>query len=169
IKTLIEIYQQIQAQNLDYNFIVVGEGTAKIIAMQEMPNAIFLGKKSHDELAILYASADAFVFPSVSETYGNVVVEALASGLPCVIADGGGSASLIQHGKNGFKCQPENAAGYVYYLKKILSDVSLKKNLINEGLSYVGQLDWNRLSGCYFDDIELLIDKTQEVDLAWAN
>ncbi|WP_367209730.1 glycosyltransferase family 4 protein [Sphingobacterium sp. R2] len=169
IKMLIEIYQQIQAQNLDYNFIVVGEGIAKIIAMQEMPNAIFLGKKSHDELAILYASADAFVFPSVSETYGNVVVEALASGLPCVIADGGGSASLIQHGKNGFKCQPENAAGYVYYLKKILSDVSLKKNLINEGLSYVGQLDWNRLSGCYFNDIELLIDKTQEVDLAWAN
>lgn len=169
IKMLIEIYQHIQAQNLDYNFIVVGEGIAKIIAMQEMPNAIFLGKKSHDELAILYASADAFVFPSVSETYGNVVVEALASGLPCVIADGGGSASLIQHGKNGFKCQPENAAGYVYYLKKILSDVSLKKNLINEGLSYVGQLDWNRLSGCYFNDIELLIDKTQEVDLAWAN
>ncbi|WP_294347113.1 glycosyltransferase family 1 protein [uncultured Sphingobacterium sp.] len=169
IKTLIEIYQQIQAQNLDYNFIVVGEGTAKIIAMQEMPNAIFLGKKSHDELAILYASADAFVFPSVSETYGNVVVEALASGLPCVIADGGGSASLIQHGKNGFKCQPENAAGYVYYLKKILSDASLKKNLITEGLSYVGQLDWNRLSGCYFNDIELLVDKTQEVDLAWAN
>lgn len=169
IKTLIEIYQQIQAQNLDYNFIVVGEGTAKIIAMQEMTNAIFLGKKSHDELAILYASADAFVFPSVSETYGNVVVEALASGLPCVIADGGGSASLIQHGKNGFKCQPENAAGYVYYLKKILSDASLKKNLITEGLSYVGQLDWNSLSGCYFNDIELLIDKTQEVDLAWAN
>jgi len=169
IKTLIEIYQQIHAQNLDYNFIVVGEGTAKIIAMQEMPKAIFLGKKSHDELAILYASADAFVFPSVSETYGNVVVEALASGLPCVIANGGGSASLIQHGKNGFKCQPENAAGYVYYLKKILSDASLKKNLVIEGLSYVGQLDWNRLAGRYFNDIELLIDKTQEVDLAWAN
>ncbi|MGE8429234.1 MAG: glycosyltransferase, partial [Sphingobacterium sp.] len=168
-KTLIEIYQQIQAQNLDYNFIVVGEGTAKIIAMQEMPKAIFLGKKSHDELAILYASADAFVFPSVSETYGNVVVEALASGLPCVIADGGGSASLIQHGKNGFKCQPENAAGYVYYLKKVLSDAGLKRNLVTEGLSYVGQLDWNRLSGRYFNDIELLIDKTQEVDLAWAN
>ncbi|WP_333862423.1 glycosyltransferase family 4 protein [Sphingobacterium sp.] len=169
IKTLIEIYQQIQAQNLDYNFIVVGEGTAKITAMQEMPKAIFLGKKNHEELAILYASADAFVFPSVSETYGNVVVEALASGLPCVIANGGGSASLIQHGKNGFKCQPENAAGYVYYLKKILSDTSLKKNLVAAGLSYVGQLDWNRLSQSYFDDIDRLIDKTQETDLAWAN
>jgi len=169
IKTLIEIYQHIQAQNLDYNFIVVGEGTARTTAMQEMPKAIFLGKKNHEELAILYASADAFVFPSVSETYGNVVVEALASGLPCVIADGGGSASLIQHGKNGFKCQPENAAGYVYFLKKILSDTKLKKNLVAEGLSYVGQLDWNRLSQQYFDDIELLTDKTQETDLAWAN
>lgn len=169
IETLIEIYQHIQAQNLDYNFIVVGEGTAKTTAKQEMPKAIFLGKKNHEELAILYASADAFVFPSVSETYGNVVVEALASGLPCVIADGGGSASLIQHGKNGFKCQPENAAGYVYYLKKILSDNSLRKNLINAGLDYAGQLDWNRLSQSYFNDVEQLTDKTQETDLAWAN
>lgn len=169
IKTLIEIYQHIYAQKLGYNFIVVGEGTAKATAMQEMPNAIFLGKKTHQELAILYASADVFVFPSVSETYGNVVVEALASGLPCVIADGGGSASLIEQGVNGFKCQPENAAGYVYYLKKILSDTTLKRKLVTAGLSYVGQLDWTGLSQQYFDDIQLLADKTQDAELAWAN
>lgn len=169
IKTLIEIYQHIYAQKLGYNFIVVGEGTAKATAMQEMPNAIFLGKKTHQELAILYASADVFVFPSVSETYGNVVVEALASGLPCVIADGGGSASLIEQGVNGFKCHPENAAGYVYYLKKILSDTTLKRKLVAAGLSYVGQLDWTGLSQQYFDDIQLLADKTQDADLAWAN
>ncbi|WP_293879307.1 MULTISPECIES: glycosyltransferase family 4 protein [unclassified Sphingobacterium] len=169
IKTLIEIYQQIQTQNLDYNFIVVGEGTAKTIAMQQMPQAIFLGKKNHEELAVLYASADAFVFPSVSETYGNVVVEALASGLPCVIADGGGSASLIQHGKNGFKCHSENPTAYVHYLKKILSDARLTKNLVTEGLLYVESLDWNSLSARYFKDIELMAEKTHTIDLAWAN
>ncbi len=169
IKTLIEIYQQIQTQNLDYNFIVVGEGTAKTIAMQEMPRAIFLGKKNHEELAVLYASADAFVFPSVSETYGNVVVEALASGLPCVIADGGGSASLIQHGKNGFKCPSENPTAYVHYLKKILSDARLTKNLVTKGLLYVEPLDWNSLSARYFKDIELMAEKTHTIDLAWAN
>src|SRR5690606_27317651 len=73
IRTLIEIYQEIQRQGLGYNVVVVGEGTAKGTAMQEMPDATFLGKKTQQELAVLDASADAFVFPSVSETYGNVV------------------------------------------------------------------------------------------------
>ncbi|MDM1292991.1 glycosyltransferase family 1 protein [Sphingobacterium sp. N143] len=169
IKTLIEIYQAIQIQQLDYNFIVVGEGTAKATAMQEMPKAIFLGKKPHQELARLYASADAFIFPSVSETYGNVVIEAMASGLPSIIANGGGSASLIQHGVNGFKCQPDNAAEYVYYLKQVLSDSKLKRNLVTAGLAYAGQLDWTALTQQYFDDIELLANKTPDTALAWAN
>lgn len=169
IRTLIEIYQEIQRQGLGYNFVVVGEGTAKGTAMQEMPDAIFLGKKTHQELAVLYASADAFVFPSVSETYGNVVIEAMASGLPAVIADGGGSASLIQHGSNGFKCQPDNASGYVYYLHKILSDSRLKQHLITAGLAYAGQLDWTGLALQYFKDIDMLAEKTQDTALAWAN
>lgn len=169
IKTLIEIYQEIKRQNLAYNFIIVGEGTAKITAMQEMPDALFLGKKNHQELAVLYASSDAFVFPSVSETYGNVVIEALASGLPAVIANGGGSASLIEHGVNGFKCQADSASAYVYYLKQLLSDSILRKNIIDAGLSYAGKLDWTRLSQHYFNDLELLADKTQDSALAWAN
>lgn len=60
-----------------------------------MPGAYFTGKIDHESLAELYASSDVFLFPSVSETYGNVVAEAMASGLPCVIADGGGSRDLI--------------------------------------------------------------------------
>src|SRR5690606_31267974 len=86
IKTLIEIYHTLEEFGGGYNLIIAGEGTAKSIAMQEMPKAHFLGKQNHEQLSKLYASADAFVFTSTSETYGNVVVEAMASGLPCVIA-----------------------------------------------------------------------------------
>src|SRR5690606_12276175 len=122
IQTLIHIYQHLAEENKDYNFIIAGDGPAKIVAESQMPNAIFLGKLAHGELAKLYASSDVFVFPSTSETYGNVVIEAMATGLPCVIANGGGSANLIQHYQTGFKCEPNNAQEYVYFIHKIISN-----------------------------------------------
>lgn len=169
IKTLIEIYQTIERSGLAYNLIIAGEGTAKSIAMQEMPKAHFLGKKDHEQLSKLYASADAFVFTSTSETYGNVVIEAMASGLPCVIANGGGSASLITHGISGFKCNPYSPQEYVYFLEKIVTDTPLREKLKQEGLKYVSQLDWDRLSNQYFLDLQQICVKGKKSGLAWAN
>ena len=54
------------------------------------------------ELATAYASADVFVFPSTTDTFGNVILEALASGLPCVVSDQGGPKDLILYGQTGF-------------------------------------------------------------------
>jgi len=62
--------------------IVVGDGPQLAELRQAFPDAVFLGKKHGDELAALYRSADAFVFPSKTDTFGNVVIEALASGVP---------------------------------------------------------------------------------------
>lgn len=164
IQTLIEIYKQLEAEGHNYNLIVAGDGTAKEEAMQLMPRAIFLGKLDHTELSRLYASADAFVFTSTSETYGNVVIEAMASGLPSVIANGGGSSSLIEHGQNGYKCSPNNAKEYVYFLNKILSDDKLKQQLRNAGLDYIQTLDWGALANTYFEDIHELAEE-QPMDL----
>ncbi|MDR2282476.1 MAG: glycosyltransferase family 1 protein [Sphingobacterium sp.] len=169
IKTLIAIYHRLAQEGLDYNLIIVGEGTAQAVAMQEMPNAYFLGKKNHEQLSRLYASADAFVFTSTSETYGNVVVEAMASGLPCVIADGGGSASLVQHGISGFKCSPQNPLEYVHFLRSVIEDGSLRSKFKKEGLQFVSRLDWNRLSQQYFLDIQQLALQKHRSGLAWAN
>ncbi|MEM9822873.1 MAG: glycosyltransferase family 1 protein, partial [Bacteroidota bacterium] len=85
LETLIRIYREAAAQQLDYNFIIVGDGVAKAALEEAMPKAHFLGHIEHQELAQLYASADVFLFPSDTESYGNVVIEAMASGLPCVI------------------------------------------------------------------------------------
>ena len=159
IQTLIEIYKQLEAEGLEYNLIVAGDGTAKDEAMQLMPKAIFLGKLDHAELSRLYASADAFVFTSTSETYGNVVIEAMASGLPCVIANGGGSASLVEHGHTGFKCMPNNAKEYVYFLHKILSDEKLNQQIRAAGMDYIKQLDWSALADTYFEDVYELAEE----------
>ena len=159
IQTLIEIYKQLEVEGLEYNLIVAGDGTAKEEAMQLMPKAIFLGKLDHAELSRLYASADAFVFTSTSETYGNVVIEAMASGLPCVIANGGGSASLVEHGHTGFKCMPNNANEYVYFLHKILSDDKLNEQIRAAGMDYIKQLDWSALADTYFEDVYELAEE----------
>jgi glycosyltransferase involved in cell wall biosynthesis len=122
----------------------------------------------HDELSKLYASSDVFVFTSTSETYGNVVIEAMASGLPCVIANGGGSASLVDHGRTGYKCVPNNALEYVYFIHKILSDANIREDFREAGLAYVRKLDWAKLAETYFDDIQELAASPIN-SLAWAS
>ncbi len=158
IQTLIEIYGQLSFEGNPFNLLIAGDGTAKDEAMYKMPKAFFLGKLDHEELSTLYASADVFLFTSTSETYGNVIIEAMASGLPCVIANAGGSADLVEHQVTGFKCVPNNAKEYLYYVKKILSNPTLKQSLQEEALQFTQQLDWNKLADRYFEDVNHLAE-----------
>ncbi|GGH29658.1 glycosyltransferase family 1 protein [Sphingobacterium alkalisoli] len=167
IQTLIDIYTYMESQNMDYNFIVAGDGTAKKEAMAQMPNALFLGKLNHEELSKVYASSDVFLFTSVSETYGNVVIEAMASGLPCVIANGGGSGDLINHGQNGFKCTPNCPKEYAYFIQRLMEQPIIYKDIQLAGFNYVQQLDWDNLAHRYFSDMHLLANLPQ-AQLAWV-
>ena len=71
-------------------------------AERALPQAIFTGFLNGEDLAAAYASSDLFVFPSDSESFGNVTLEAMASGLPCVCADATGSRSLVVFGQTGY-------------------------------------------------------------------
>ncbi|GHE33337.1 glycosyltransferase family 4 protein [Sphingobacterium griseoflavum] len=167
IQTLIEIYQHLQRNGLAHNLIIAGDGAAKEEMQRHMPEAYFLGKLEHRELAILYASCDAFVFTSTSETYGNVVIEAMASGLPCVIADGGGSADLIRHRHNGYKCIPKAPEDYLIHLSLLLRDPELHQVISNAALAQVRALDWEHLVQRYFEDVKLLANATTR-SLVWT-
>ncbi len=156
LKTLVKIYQKIEDEGSQYNLIIAGDGMASEDLKKMMPNAFFLGKLSHDELAKVYASADVFVFTSISESYGNVVAEAMASGLPCVIANGGGSASFIDHGFNGFLCDPENEVDYLNHIKSVLRNENLRNQFIQKGLEKTKELKWSYLTATYFADLESL-------------
>jgi glycosyltransferase involved in cell wall biosynthesis len=156
LETLFSIYDELQLRNFPVNFLIAGDGTARKDCEERMPKAIFTGKVDHQRLSVLYASADVFLFPSVTETYGNVVLEAMSSGLPCVIADGGGSKDFIEQGLNGFKCSPNDAIDYVDKIELILSDLHLRDQFINEGLACSQQLSWDKLARQYFADIRLL-------------
>ncbi len=162
LKTLIKIYQHAKEQNHNYNFIIAGDGVAKESLMQLMPDAHFLGHIHHEELAVIYASCDVFLFTSISETYGNVVAEAMASGLPCVIANGGGSAHFIEQGVNGFLCTPENSSEYIEKITVLMENESLSSAFRDKGLHFASTLQWGHLTETYFNDLEQLYFSSKE-------
>lgn len=159
IETLIKTYELAQQRGTAAVFVVVGDGTAKEDCQRRMPKAVFLGNLDHQTLATIYASADVFLFPSISESYGNVVLEAMASGLPCVIADGGGSRDFVEEGINGFRCAPNNPEAYLDKITLLLNDKNLHNKISLAGQQYSRQFNWEELANRYFDDVATLAQK----------
>jgi glycosyltransferase involved in cell wall biosynthesis len=93
--------------------VVVGDGPARERLAAAHPAARFVGAKRGAELAACYASADAFLFPSLSDTFGNVVMEALASGLPVVAFDCAAAAEHVVDGRSGRLVAPGDEAGFI--------------------------------------------------------
>jgi glycosyltransferase involved in cell wall biosynthesis len=86
--------------------IVIGDGPQRAALEQDLPEAVFCGSQRGEALASHYASGDVFLFPSMTETFGNVVLEALASGLGVVAYDQAAAAQHIRHGYNGVLAMP---------------------------------------------------------------
>lgn len=86
----------------DYRFLIVGEGSERSWLQQNLPNADLPGVLQGEALATAYASLDAFVFPSETDTFGNVILEAMASGVPAVVSARGGPKYLVEEGATGF-------------------------------------------------------------------
>ncbi|ROL78918.1 glycosyltransferase family 1 protein [Pseudomonas vranovensis] len=93
--------------------IVVGDGPQRSLLEQRLPGAIFCGARRGESLAEHYASGDIFVFPSLTETFGNVVLEALASGLGVVAYDQAAAAQHIRHGHSGALAMPGDEAAFI--------------------------------------------------------
>ncbi|MEN9886505.1 MAG: hypothetical protein RL758_1083, partial [Pseudomonadota bacterium] len=101
LRLLVQAYEAMLAVNPRCRLVVVGDGPEREAFQQRCPQAICVGSQTGDSLADHYASADAFLFPSLTETYGNVTPEAMASGLAVLAFDYAAAAELIQHGYNG--------------------------------------------------------------------
>ncbi|MDN5305740.1 MAG: hypothetical protein PWQ53_399 [Bacteroidota bacterium] len=159
LETLFRIYDETEAQHLDVNFVIAGTGVAETEARKKMKNAVFLGQLDQETLSKVYATSDVFVFPSVSETFGNVVVEAMACGCVPVIARGGGSRNLVRDGETGFLCDPYDAASYVQKIKVLLNNTFVRESMQSNGVKFASTLSWDALVNEYFADLETLARK----------
>jgi phosphatidylinositol alpha 1,6-mannosyltransferase len=97
------------ADNPNLQLVIVGDGPHRKKLEKQLPTALFLGFKSGEELAEIYASFDLFIHPGPRETFCQAVQEALASGTPCVVPKTGGPADLISHGRTGYVIDTSNS------------------------------------------------------------
>jgi len=109
--------------------VIVGDGPDRDTVERQLPHAIFAGFLRDEALAAAYASSDIFVFPSDSESFGNVTLEAMASGLPTVCADATGSRSLVLPGQTGFLVPAGDADGFARQLTILAQDETLRRRM----------------------------------------
>jgi glycosyltransferase involved in cell wall biosynthesis len=150
IKTLVGIYKKLESERPDIKMILTGDGPQRRYMEKTMPRAIFTGKLLGNELSRIYASSDLFVFPSITETFGNVVLEALSSGLPCVVAAQGGPMGIVKNGVTGFHARPKDPDDFVSKILMILDKDTLFKKMKNEAVSYARSQNWDTLCGQMF-------------------
>jgi glycosyltransferase involved in cell wall biosynthesis len=110
-----------------------------------MPNAIFTGILYGKELARLYASCDVFVFPSSTETFGNVVLEAMASGTPVVVSSKGGQVGYVKDEFSGLVAKEKDPVDFTNKIKLLLSDNSLYNELQTNALQHAKSQSWDTL------------------------
>jgi glycosyltransferase involved in cell wall biosynthesis len=101
LETLMAAYDEARRRTPRAKLVLVGEGPLRRELHARFPDAIFAGRKSGADLARHYASGDIFLFPSLTETYGNVTLEAMASGLAVVAFDYAAAAEMIEQGSSG--------------------------------------------------------------------
>ncbi len=129
----LDVYSQtirkLQTDGMSVRALIVGDGPEREALQRELPHAVFTGHLSGPGLVTAFASSDTFLFPSVTETFGNVTLEAMASGLPVVCADAAGSRSLVEDGVTGFLCPPHDMARFVSAVGRLAADESLRAEM----------------------------------------
>lgn len=122
--------------------VLVGDGPLRAQLQAELPEALFCGVQRGEALAAHYASGDLFLFPSLSETFGNVVLEALASGLAVVAFDQAAAAQHIRHGHNGALATPGDEAAFIESARWLLEDPESLRRVRLNARQHAGKQGW---------------------------
>ncbi|MDB6149889.1 MAG: rfaG [Chthoniobacter sp.] len=120
----------------------VGDGPFLKELRQLAPEAVFTGYLAGLELARAFASADVFLFPSTTDTFGNVILEALASGVPCVVSDQGGPKDLIVEGVTGYITRSLDVEDFTAKVAQIVNDPARRQAMSIEAHRAVQGRDW---------------------------
>ena len=109
--------------------VIVGDGPERQALETTLPEALFLGFLTGDDLPDAYANADLFVFPSDTETFGSVTLEAMASGLPTLCADATGSRSLVEPGVTGFLEPADSGEAFFERARQLIEHRDLRGSM----------------------------------------
>jgi glycosyltransferase involved in cell wall biosynthesis len=136
-------YRRLLKAKAPVQMAFVGEGPYLKELQAQLPEAWFTGALSGVELATAYASGDIFLFPSTTDTYGNVVVEAHASGLPTVVSDTGGPKELVTEGVNGYITRSLDTDDFLHAIERLLAAPDLRQTMATAAYQGVQNRAWS--------------------------
>jgi len=155
LKMFADVLLTLQKDHENLKAVVVGNGPAGDEFKTLLPSAIMTGFLKGEELARSYASSDIFFFPSDTETFGSVTLEAMASGLPCVVADAAGSKSLVENAVNGYRADAEDYETFLNRTDELIKNRDLRKEMGDKSFDKAKEYSWENINGkllsCYKD------------------
>ncbi|MDP1688095.1 glycosyltransferase family 1 protein [Hydrogenophaga sp.] len=142
----LQAHAAMQAHHADVKLVFVGDGPLRESLQQRCPQAVFAGMRRHEELAGYYASADLFVFPSLTETFGNVTIEALASGLPVLAFDTAAAGDWVQSHVNGWLVPAGHEEAFVRVAVDLAKSPAMLALAREQARARVAHLDWQQIA-----------------------
>lgn len=142
---LLRAFAQMRTLNPDLKLVMVGDGPIRASLQQQHPDCIFAGMRTGEDLAAHYASADIFLFPSMTETYGNVTVEAMASGLAVVAYRYAAAAEHIEHEMNGLVAEYGNEVEFIQQACRLANEPEHVARLRAQSFVTMLKLDWKNI------------------------
>ena len=146
----LDIFAQVAAElrrrGVAHRVLVIGDGPARDWFAAQAPEAAFAGFQTGDDLGRAVASMDVLFNPSVTETFGNVTAEALASGVPVVAARATGAVDLIRDGETGFLVPSRDVSAYADALGRLAADPALRRRMGEAGHADAAGYRWNRVN-----------------------
>jgi glycosyltransferase involved in cell wall biosynthesis len=136
-------FEALRARRPEARMLWVGDGPARETLARRYPHHLFAGMRTGEDLAAHYASADLFLFGSLTETFGNVLIEALASGLPVVSYAQAAAAELLVSERNGLLADPGDEEAFIAQSLRAGLDDALRARMAGHARSSVEQLGWD--------------------------
>lgn len=146
LSLLLDAWQDLAPHRGSAKLALVGRGPLEEeIRRREIPGVHVAGLMHGVELSAAYASADIFVFPSATETFGNSLLEAMGSGLPSIVAAAGGVLEFARHGENAWLVAPNSASALAHGLRRLIEDPVLRRRLTEGALRTAGERRWDEV------------------------
>jgi len=139
-----ETVARLREEGADFRVLVIGDGPARPEFEQQLGDAVFTGFLQGEDLARTLASADVLLSPSSTEAFANVLLEAMASGVPVVAADAIGNSNIVVDGLTGALVQPGDIGGYQQAIRRYLADPALRKAHGFNARSHSLNFTWDR-------------------------
>ena len=137
------VHDELNRRGIAHKVLVIGEGPARPSFEKALPAGIFVGHQEGPNLARALASADLFLNPSITETFGNVTLEAMACALPVVAAAATGANSLVRDGETGTLAEPGDICALADAVAAYAADPALRVAHGAAGLAYAKTQDWD--------------------------